>query len=250
MSNSVDVHNGFHNGHATLKRKDSDSLSGHVVSSEKILRKELSTTTPPVNNGVHHHQQVQRLSDAYLNILSSVGEDPDRDGLLKTPQRAAKAFLHFTKGYNETVQGVVKDAVFDEDTDDLVIVKDIEMFSLCEHHLVPFMGKVSVGYLPNKKVLGLSKVARYSIIFYLCKLVCLYNFYSIESSRCLAVDFKVSSFYNNLTISLIKYICLYSSRKINKTNSGRDSRGHKSARSSSHSRGYVRVYIKARNQSS
>lgn len=170
MSNSVDVHNGFHNGHATLKRKDSDSLSGHVVSSEKILRKESSTTTLPVN-GVNHHQQVQRLSDAYLNILSSVGEDPDRDGLLKTPQRAAKAFLHFTKGYNETVQGVVKDAVFDEDTDDLVIVKDIEMFSLCEHHLVPFMGKVSVGYLPNKKVLGLSKVARYYtftfLIFYL-----------------------------------------------------------------------------------
>jgi GTP cyclohydrolase IA len=100
------------------------------------------------------------LSDSYLNILYSVGEDPQRPGLVKTPERAAKAILHFTKGYEETISDIVKDAIFDEDTDDMVIVKDIEMYSLCEHHLVPFYGKCSVGYLPNKKVLGLSKIAR------------------------------------------------------------------------------------------
>ncbi|ROT75775.1 GTP cyclohydrolase 1 [Penaeus vannamei] len=94
-----------------------------------------------------------------------LGEDPSREGLLKTPERAAKAMLFFTKGYDQTIDDVMNGAVFDEDHDDLVIVKDIEMFSVCEHHLVPFWGKVSVGYLPNKKVLGLSKVARIVEIF-------------------------------------------------------------------------------------
>lgn len=102
----------------------------------------------------------KEISESYLNILYSVGEDPNRQGLLKTPERAAKAILHFTKGYEETISSIVKDAIFDEDTDDMVIVKDIELFSLCEHHMVPFYGKISVGYLPNKKVLGLSKIAR------------------------------------------------------------------------------------------
>lgn len=106
-------------------------------------------------------ERTKEISEAYLSIINAVGEDANRQGLLKTPERAAKAILHFTKGYNENVKDVIQDAVFDEDTDDLVIVKDIEMFSLCEHHMVPFMGKVSVGYLPNKKVLGLSKIARF-----------------------------------------------------------------------------------------
>lgn len=105
------------------------------------------------------------ISDAYLDIIKTIGEDPNREGLQKTPQRAAKAILHFTKGYQQTVQEVVKDAIFNVNSDDMVIVKDIEIFSLCEHHMVPFYGKVSVGYLPNKKVLGLSKIARIVEIF-------------------------------------------------------------------------------------
>ncbi|KAG7177216.1 GTP cyclohydrolase 1-like 1, partial [Homarus americanus] len=96
---------------------------------------------------------IPELAASYRSLLKDLGEDPNRDGLRKTPVRAAKAMLYFTKGYDQTIEDVMNDAVFDEDHDDLVIVKDIEMFSICEHHLVPFWGKVSVGYLPNKKVI-------------------------------------------------------------------------------------------------
>lgn len=110
-------------------------------------------------------QMIPELARSYRDVLKNLGEDPTREGLLKTPERASKAMLYFTKGYDQTIEDVLNDAVFDEDHDDMVIVKDIEMFSMCEHHLVPFWGKVSVGYLPQKKVLGLSKVARIVEIF-------------------------------------------------------------------------------------
>ncbi|XP_076787283.1 GTP cyclohydrolase 1 isoform X2 [Arvicanthis niloticus] len=101
------------------------------------------------------------LAAAYSSILRSLGEDPQRQGLLKTPWRAATAMQFFTKGYQETISDVLNDAIFDEDHDEMVIVKDIDMFSMCEHHLVPFVGRVHIGYLPNKQVLGLSKLARH-----------------------------------------------------------------------------------------
>merc|ERR1712181_155083 len=105
------------------------------------------------------------VADSYRDIIKMLGEDPNREGLLETPMRAAKAITFFTKGYQETVQEVVKNAVFSEPTDEMGVVKDIEMFSLCEHHLVPFMGHVSIGYLPRGKVLGLSKLARIVEVF-------------------------------------------------------------------------------------
>ncbi|XP_067626358.1 GTP cyclohydrolase 1 isoform X2 [Eurosta solidaginis] len=105
------------------------------------------------------------LSRSYRLLLSGLGENPDRQGLLKTPERAAKAMLFFTKGYDQNLEDVLNGAVFDEDHDEMVVVKDIEMFSMCEHHMVPFYGKVSIGYLPCNKILGLSKLARIVEIF-------------------------------------------------------------------------------------
>uniref|UniRef100_A0A914I356 GTP cyclohydrolase 1 n=1 Tax=Globodera rostochiensis TaxID=31243 RepID=A0A914I356_GLORO len=123
--------------------------------SDRVARLPPSPTATP-----REHPQLDNMVKAYESIISHVGEDVQRPGLLKTPMRAAKAMLYFTKGYDENFDDVLNEAVFDEDTDEMVIVRDIEMFSLCEHHLVPFLGRVHIGYLPNKKVLGLSKLAR------------------------------------------------------------------------------------------
>ena len=98
-------------------------------------------------------------------LLVRLGEDPQRDGLLDTPERMVKSMQYLTKGYQEDPEKILKEALFDVDYDEMVIVKDIEMFSLCEHHLLPFFGKVHVAYIPNKKVIGLSKIPRLIDVF-------------------------------------------------------------------------------------
>ncbi|XP_056419381.1 GTP cyclohydrolase 1-like [Hyla sarda] len=113
----------------------------------------------------HEEDKLSAIEVAYTTILKELGEDPEREGLLKTPLRAAKAMQYFTKGYQETIHDVLNNAMFDENHDEIVIVKDIDVFSLCEHHLVPFFGKVHIGYLPDRKVVGLSKLARIVEIF-------------------------------------------------------------------------------------
>jgi GTP cyclohydrolase I len=96
----------------------------------------------------------------FANIIKEIGENLEREGLVDTPHRAAKAFRFLNRGYNQTLDSVLNGAIFEADTEDMVIVKDIELYSLCEHHLLPFIGKCHVGYLPDGKVLGLSKIAR------------------------------------------------------------------------------------------
>ena len=93
-------------------------------------------------------------------LLEELGENPEREGLLKTPRRVAKAWEFFSLGYNQKLDDIINQAIFKEDAKDMVIVRDIEFFSLCEHHLIPFFGKAHVGYIPNGKVIGLSKIPR------------------------------------------------------------------------------------------
>lgn len=100
------------------------------------------------------------MQDLYERLLLEIGEDPDRDGLRDTPARAAKAMQFLTHGYKQTIADVTNGAIFESDMDQMVIVKNIELYSMCEHHLLPFIGQCHVAYMPTGKVLGLSKVAR------------------------------------------------------------------------------------------
>lgn len=98
-------------------------------------------------------------------IIAQAGEDPERDGLLRTPERVGKAFQFMTKGYNEDPEAILKSALFEEDYRQMVVVKDIDFYSLCEHHLLPFFGKAHVAYIPNGRITGLSKIARVVDVF-------------------------------------------------------------------------------------
>ena len=104
--------------------------------------------------------RIEKLAYHYREILSLLGEDPEREGLIKTPERVAKAMSFVTKGYAQDPVEIINSATFKEDYKHMVLVKDIELFSMCEHHILPFYGKVHVAYIPNGKITGLSKIAR------------------------------------------------------------------------------------------
>ena len=109
--------------------------------------------------------KLARMEDTFRNLLEAIGEDPQREGLLRTPIRAAKAFEFLTNGYRQDLDEIVNDAIFTSDASEIILVKDIELYSMCEHHLLPFIGRAHVAYIPNGKVIGLSKVARIVDVF-------------------------------------------------------------------------------------
>ncbi len=109
---------------------------------------------------IYNQAKTRALQQHYLEILKLLGEDVNREGLLKTPERVAKAMQFFTQGYNQDPAEILRSAMFKQDYKEMVIVKDIEIYSLCEHHLVPFFGKAHVGYIPNGYIVGLSKIPR------------------------------------------------------------------------------------------
>ena len=103
---------------------------------------------------------MNKIEEITRNLILEIGEDPNREGLLKTPLRVSQSWSFLTSGYNLNINEIVNDAIFNEKNEDMIIIKDINYYSLCEHHLLPFMGKVHIGYIPSGKVLGLSKVPR------------------------------------------------------------------------------------------
>jgi len=104
--------------------------------------------------------RVASMEQCFLGILEAIGEDPGREGLLRTPKRAARAFEFLTAGYRQSLDELINNALFDSEASEIILVKNIELYSLCEHHLIPFIGKAHVAYIPNGKVVGLSKTAR------------------------------------------------------------------------------------------
>jgi GTP cyclohydrolase IA len=105
------------------------------------------------------------MEGSFLELLEAIGEDPQREGLLRTPKRAALAFEFLTNGYRQSLDDVVNGAIFESEASEIILVKDIELYSMCEHHLLPFIGRAHVAYIPNGKVIGLSKVARLVDVF-------------------------------------------------------------------------------------
>lgn len=141
--------------------------SNSVVNDEDESSMSATVLCQSVNDPILSEEvKLEKMTAACRTILQCIGENPDREGLIKTPSRWAKALLFMTKGYQQNTASVTNEAVFTEDSHkEMVVVKDIDIHSLCEHHMVPFTGKVHVGYIPNGKIIGLSKMARIAEVF-------------------------------------------------------------------------------------
>ena len=133
-----------------IRNHDSDFLTEERLTREIICLSE---------------ENLDKLSRAYQELLEAIGQDPDRQGLRRTPIRAARALEFLTQGYRQSLGEIINGAIFDSEASEIILVKDIELYSMCEHHLLPFIGRAHVAYIPNGKVIGLSKVARIVDVF-------------------------------------------------------------------------------------
>jgi len=137
------------------KKRSRSELSGEDRSSDSDKKKPRQT----------EEERMVKMQEACKTILECIGEDPEREGLVKTPSRWAKALMFMTKGYGQTCEEVTNGAIFSEDHDEMVVVRNIDIHSLCEHHMVPFIGRIHIGYIPNGKIIGLSKLVRIAEVF-------------------------------------------------------------------------------------
>jgi len=155
------------------KRKHSQEyiISAHSQKVKQVRTNsqsnELSLCQPEIISGSESEEEkIEKMTSACRTILQCIGEDPNREGLLKTPSRWAKALLFMTKGYKQKTLDVLNGAIFCQDSHkEMVVVKDIDIHSLCEHHMVPFTGRIHVGYIPNGRILGISKIVRIAEVF-------------------------------------------------------------------------------------
>jgi GTP cyclohydrolase I len=150
---------------APRQRSASGQLNGPAATKERldVLSERLAART--ALSAEENAAREERMAGAVRTLLECIGEDPDRDGLSRTPLRFAKALMFFTSGYGQSLDDMVNQAIFDEKHNEMVLVKDIDFFSMCEHHVVPFFGRVHIAYIPREKVIGLSKLGRITEMF-------------------------------------------------------------------------------------
>jgi GTP cyclohydrolase I len=148
---------------AEISSSSASSVTGDL--SSIVVGASSSSKKPRRITEQEEQQRLAKMQDACKTILECIGENPEREGLAKTPARWAKALMFMTKGYNQTCEEVTNGAIFSEDHDEMVVVRNIDIHSLCEHHMVPFTGRVHIGYIPNGKVIGLSKLARIAEVY-------------------------------------------------------------------------------------
>mmetsp|Transcript_37956 Transcript_37956/g.44243 ORF Transcript_37956/g.44243 Transcript_37956/m.44243 type:complete len:268 (-) Transcript_37956:160-963(-) len=158
-------------------------LESLLIKKHPLHSEDLSPAKFQSDENITLFPKFDKMKLSYHTLIECIGEDPSREGLLKTPHRAAKAFLELTVGDRQDLKKLINEAIYKSDANEMVIVKDIELYSLCEHHLLPFMGKCHVGYIPNGSVIGLSKIAR--IVDYYARRLQIQENLTCQIAKCL-----------------------------------------------------------------